>query len=49
MVQAATAGIPLGHMAQPDEIATVAWFLASPALSYVTNVTIVDDGGMLLA
>jgi NAD(P)-dependent dehydrogenase (short-subunit alcohol dehydrogenase family) len=38
---------PLGRIAEPDEIARVAVFLASDDASYVTGTTIFADGGRL--
>ena len=41
-------GIPLGRIGSPEEIATVALFLASDASSYITGETILADGGAVL-
>lgn len=40
----AEAGIPLGRMAEPEEIAAAIVFLASAKASYVTGVTLTMDG-----
>ncbi|MBM3948791.1 MAG: SDR family oxidoreductase [SAR202 cluster bacterium] len=42
------ARVPLGRWGMPDDIATVALFLASPAASYMTGSYMVVDGGRLL-
>ncbi|WP_266181723.1 SDR family NAD(P)-dependent oxidoreductase [Dyella humicola] len=39
------AEIPMGRMAEPAEVASVAMFLASPLASYVTGAVIPMDGG----
>ncbi len=39
------AGIPLGRMSQPADIANAALFLADPASSFITGVAIEVDGG----
>jgi len=41
--------VPLGRIAEPEEIATAILYLASPAASMVTGHTLVIDGGFLAA
>ena len=45
-MQRAVAKIPMGRMAEPEEIARVVLFLASEAASYVTGVNMSMDGSM---
>ncbi len=40
-----TAGIPLGRMSRPHDIANAALFLADPASSFITGVALEVDGG----
>ena len=41
------AAIPLGRMAQPEEIASVVALLAGGGASYVTATTVFADGGLM--
>jgi 3-oxoacyl-[acyl-carrier protein] reductase len=41
--------IPLGRMGQPEDIAGVVAFLASPAARYITGVVLSVDGGLFMA
>ena len=43
-----SARVPLGRFAEPGEIAEVIGFLASPAASFVTGVTLRADGGLAI-
>ena len=49
MIEKFLTKIPMHRMGEPDEIGTVALFLASPMASYMTGEQIVVDGGVLLS
>ena len=42
-------GIPFGRLGEPEEVADVAMFLASPLARWVTGQTIIVDGGQMLS
>ena len=39
--------VPLGRYGQPEEVAELVAFLASPAAAYITGASVLIDGGML--
>ena len=41
------AAIPLGRMAEPDEMGSVVAFLAGDGASYITATTVFADGGIM--
>ena len=41
--------VPLGHFGEPQDVASLALYLASPASDYVTGSVFVVDGGMNMA
>jgi glucose 1-dehydrogenase len=47
MLEALLANIPLGRLGQPEDVAGVALFLASPDAAYVTGSTYFVDGGLM--
>lgn len=48
-MEAALRGIPLRRVAEPEELAACALFLASDEASFVTGATLVADGGQTVA
>jgi NAD(P)-dependent dehydrogenase (short-subunit alcohol dehydrogenase family) len=46
IMEAVTSRMPAGRIAEPDEIAGMAFYLASPASSYTTGQVMIVDGGI---
>jgi 2-hydroxycyclohexanecarboxyl-CoA dehydrogenase len=44
-----TRAIPLGRVAQPEDVAGAVVYLASPAADYVTGQTLSVSGGLTMA
>jgi len=42
------AGVPLGRMGQPDDVANAVKFLASDEASYITGHVLAVNGGMYM-
>ncbi len=49
LIESFTARLPLRRMGEPDDIAKVVFFLASPAADYMTGSLVLADGGYLLS
>jgi glucose 1-dehydrogenase len=47
-IQKASAGLPWGRLAKPEEIARAVLFLADPASDYITGTVLHVDGGLFL-
>lgn len=47
LLEKLNSAIPLGRMAQPEEIATLVAFLAGPGATYITATTVFADGGIM--
>jgi meso-butanediol dehydrogenase/(S,S)-butanediol dehydrogenase/diacetyl reductase len=45
---AAVAGVPLGRMQKPDDVASLVSYLAGPDSDYMTGQSVVIDGGMVM-
>ncbi|MGE0719194.1 MAG: SDR family oxidoreductase [Alphaproteobacteria bacterium] len=48
MAESLTAQIPLGRMAEPDDMSGVVMFLASDAARFITGATLDVNGGYVM-